>query len=220
MVEPFVSCVMPTYNRRAFIPAAIDCWLKQSYKNRELVILDDGEDAIQDLVPDGAEIVYQRSEVRIGTLGEKRNKVNSLASGELICHWDDDDWSASDRIADQVARLLTLKCYITGYSSMLFWDSTTKQAKRYISDVSKYVCGTTLMYYKQLWQGHRFKDQQMESDNAFVWPILSQVAASNDSSHMVARIHRHHTSSKDNIREIVSKTLIPAEFWENEKLIA
>ena len=30
---------MPTKNRRAFIPAAIDCWLKQTYENRELIIV-------------------------------------------------------------------------------------------------------------------------------------------------------------------------------------
>jgi O-antigen biosynthesis protein len=217
MVNPLVSCVMPTCNRREFIPAAIDCWMKQTYTNRELLILDDGEDPVGDLVPDIESICYKRV-AKINTLGEKRNHINRLAFGEIICHWDDDDFSAPDRIADQVARLQESGNPITGYSRMLFWDASTKIAKRYQAAVRGYVCGTSLMYLKSFWEAHPFQCKQKASDNAFVWPVLPQVAASNDCSYMVARIHGDHTSAKDNIREVVPVDLIPAAFWENEKL--
>ena len=49
--QPPVSCLMPTYNRRPFAARAIDAFLAQDYPERELVILDDGEDPIADLVP-------------------------------------------------------------------------------------------------------------------------------------------------------------------------
>jgi hypothetical protein len=35
-----VSCIMPTTNRRRFVPAAIGMFLAQDYPNKELVILD------------------------------------------------------------------------------------------------------------------------------------------------------------------------------------
>ncbi len=218
MVEPLISCVMPTYNRREFIPAAIDCWQKQTYENRELVIMDDGTDSVRDIVSDGERIRYYHVGEKVGTLGQKRNRANLFAHGEIICHWDDDDWSAPNRISDQVARLQASGKPVTGYSSLLFWDAASKQAKRYQAEVPGYVCGTTLMYLRSLWQRHQFEDKQKASDNSFVWPILKQVAASNDCSHMVARIHGDHTSAKDNIREVVPVDLIPTAFWENEKL--
>ena len=218
MNSPLVSCVMPTWNRRAFIPAAIDCFMKQTYENRELVILDDGEEPIEDLIPKDSRIRYV-FENRRRVTGDKRNRVCALAKGPIICHWDDDDWSAADRIADQVERLQKTKKNVTGYGTLLFWDEKERKAKRFRSATKHYVCGTTLCYLKEFWGIHHFRLRQEASDNDFVYPIAAHIAASNDCKHMVARIHNHHhTSRKSGIREVVPREMIPAEFWENERL--
>ncbi len=49
--QPLVSCIMPTRDRRAFVPRAIAYFLRQDYANKELVIVDDGTDPVSDLVP-------------------------------------------------------------------------------------------------------------------------------------------------------------------------
>ncbi len=215
---PLVSCVMPTWNRRAFIPCAIDCFLRQTYEPRELVILDDGEEQIEDLLPKDARIHYVFEDRRRIT-GDKRNRVNELARGELICHWDDDDWSAPDRIEFQVDLMQRTNKPVSGFRDLLFWDVNEKSAKRFRSAIAEYVCGTTLMYRKDLWNAHRFRPKDMGSDNDFVNPIGARIASSKDARHMVARIHRcHHTSSKNGIQERVARAMIPVEFWENEKL--
>jgi glycosyltransferase involved in cell wall biosynthesis len=218
-MDPLVSCIMPTWNRRAFVPAAIDCWLKQTYENRELIILDDGDDRIKDLIPANSKIVYIELPSRIST-GAKRNRCCEAARGKIICHFDDDDWSSPGRIADQVARLRESRLPITGYGTLLFWDILTGQAKRYISTVPGYVCGTSLCYLRSWWQKHPFPNKQEASDNGFVYPALKRIESSHDSSHMVARIHDHHTSSKSGITEVVPREMIPSGFWENEKLRA
>lgn len=215
---PLVSCVMPTWNRRAFIPCAIDCFLRQTYEPRELVILDDGEEPIEDLIPKDGRIRYV-FENRRRITGDKRNRVNELALGEIICHWDDDDWSAPDRIAFQVDLLQRTGKRVTGFRNLLFWDLTENCAKRFRSAIAEYVCGTTLCYRKDLWNAHRFRAEHMGSDNDFINPIGSGIASSTDASRMVARIHDcHHTSQKNGIQERVPRSLIPVEFWENEKL--
>lgn len=48
--SPLTTCIMATYNRRAFVPQAIEYFLRQDYANKELVIVGDGNDAISDLV--------------------------------------------------------------------------------------------------------------------------------------------------------------------------
>jgi hypothetical protein len=50
-IQPLVSCIMPTAHRRVFVPQAIRYFLRQDYPNRELIIADDGTDAIGDLLP-------------------------------------------------------------------------------------------------------------------------------------------------------------------------
>ena len=59
-VFPFVSICTPTFNRRPFIPALINCVKNQNYPlNRiEWIIIDDGTDPIEDLVKDIKEVKY------------------------------------------------------------------------------------------------------------------------------------------------------------------
>lgn len=57
---PLVSCIMPTYNRRAFVPQAIYYFLRQDYPNKELIIVDDSTDEVGDLIPGDERIRYIR----------------------------------------------------------------------------------------------------------------------------------------------------------------
>lgn len=87
-----LSYIMPTANRRRFVARSISLWQRQTYEDRELCILDDGEDAIEDLVPkNDPRIRYERLSSRV-VLGEKRNLLCEMSTGEVIAHWDDDDW--------------------------------------------------------------------------------------------------------------------------------
>jgi glycosyltransferase involved in cell wall biosynthesis len=112
---------MPTWNRRQFIRAAIQSFLDQTYEPRELVIVDDGDDRIEDLIPDDPRIRYLGLDGthKLST-GYKRNVCCEAAKGEIICHFDDDDASMPTRIADQVERLQKTGKPITGYSSLFF----------------------------------------------------------------------------------------------------
>jgi len=84
--ETMVSCVMPTYNRRAFVPHAIRYFLRQDYPLKELIIIDDGTDSIADLVPDDPSIRYYSLAGRI-PLGAKLNlawsRITAPVSGRI-----------------------------------------------------------------------------------------------------------------------------------------
>jgi glycosyltransferase involved in cell wall biosynthesis len=43
MKQRLVSCIMPTFNRRAFVPQAIRYFLRQDFEHKELIIVDDGD---------------------------------------------------------------------------------------------------------------------------------------------------------------------------------
>src|SRR5262249_23901876 len=92
-----VSCIMPTADRRKFVPKAISYFQAQDYPNKELIIIDDGAESAVDLVPNDPLIRYIRLYAK-KTVGAKRNMACEEARGEIIAHWDDDDWMASWRL--------------------------------------------------------------------------------------------------------------------------
>src|SRR5580765_5977572 len=86
-----VSCLMPTANRAKWIPLAIDCFLHQTFADAELVILDNGNDNTESVIPQHPRIRYIRQPGPRLTTGEMRNLTCSLAEGDLFIHCDDDN---------------------------------------------------------------------------------------------------------------------------------
>ena len=122
--EPLVSAIMPTRNRHGFIQRAFQYFSAQTYPNKQLVVMDDSDNAIRENLPENC--LYEYS-FRRRSVGLKRNLCCSMAEGEIIVHWDDDDYSAPGRIADQVDRMRTTGAKITGYHSMMFEDLGTNR---------------------------------------------------------------------------------------------
>jgi glycosyltransferase involved in cell wall biosynthesis len=88
--QPLVSCIMPTYNRRAFVPRAIEYFLRQDYLTKELITVNDGMDPVKDLMPIDDRIHYVHLSTKT-PIGAKRNLACEQARAEIIAH-DDDAW--------------------------------------------------------------------------------------------------------------------------------
>jgi glycosyltransferase involved in cell wall biosynthesis len=151
--DPLVSAVIPTANRPGLIGMAIACFERQTYESRELLILDDGE-SIRHLIPDDERIRYFRLQERM-VLGEKQNLGCELARGGIICHWDDDDWSAADRIAQQVKALESSGKAVTAFQTMLYFDVLERRAWHYRGPGDS-GAGNSLCYLKSFWSDDRF----------------------------------------------------------------
>lgn len=194
---PLVTCIMPTANRRPFIAAAVGHFLRQDYPRRELLVVDDGEAAVDDLIPSDPTIRYIRLDRRI-SLGAKRNLACELARGELIAHWDDDDWMARQWLSAQVKALQDGGADVCGLEKVLFYAPDTREAWRYVYDGGQpWLCGGTLCYTKAYWARAPFARIDIGEDNTFVWAAEPKRVAVNDREELyVATIHRGNTSPK------------------------
>ena len=213
-----VSCIMPTYNRQNFIPVAIKCYLSQDWPDKQLVVIDDGSDTVgklvKQLVPDAVYIYLPQKQ----TIGTKRNLACEAAGGEVICHFDDDDWSAAGRVSDQVMRLVKSGRQMTGYHSITYWNGTT--AYRYVSPVPQYALGTTMCYQKSFWHKHGFPAKNYAEDNTLVYKASDerQLIAVDARQMMIVRSHAFCTSSPERLRQNtwpeVPRESLPREFFE------
>ena len=196
-MPPHLSAIMPTADRRRFVPAAIAQFLAQTERNAELVILDDGADSIADLIPADPRIRYHREESR-RVLGDKRNRLCELARGEIVVHWDDDDWHAPDRLARQVAALEASGTAICGCDRVIFLADDGSAAWDYAYGGSRpWVAGGSMCYRRAYWQGHRFAHLRAGEDTQWVYAAHREaVHAMPDNSFLIARVHAANTSPK------------------------
>ena len=101
-----ISIITPTKNRAVFLPQIAACVLAQGV-DWEWLILDDSDAPsrfLQDLSTNDARIQYFFSETPL-TIGEKRNRLIAVATGEVIAHFDDDDFYAPQYLSNMVSLL-------------------------------------------------------------------------------------------------------------------
>ena len=200
--SPLVSCILPTCNRRPFVQQAIAYFLRQDYPHKELLIVDDGSDAVADLVPsttdDKARIRYLPLPTKT-VLGTKRNFACEQAQGSIIAHWDDDDWHAPHRLRYQVEALLGHKADICGINRLLFYDIRSGLAWQYTYPPRErvWVSGSTLCYTRAFWATNRFEALQIGEDARFVWHnACARVHIVPEATFHVGIIHATNTSPK------------------------
>ncbi len=154
---PAVSCLMPTYNRRPFVAKAIRYYQQQDYPDRELLILDDGEDRVADLVPtEDTSIRYLRLDER-ATIGRKRQIACERADGDVMVQWDDDDWFGPTRVSRQVAPLALGTADISGILNGYLLDLTTFRfygggPPLHEGQLHAWIVAGTLSFTRSAWQ--------------------------------------------------------------------
>ena len=178
MEQPLISCIMPTKNRRAFVAQALRYFERQDYPHKELIIVDDGDDLVVDLASQYPHVRYFAPQY-MHSVGGKRNIACDAAYGEIICHWDDDDWYAPTRLSYQVAPLLLGEADITGLHLQSVLDLAHMQGWRCPDAIYPQpgVLGIhhgTLLYWRHLWvKRARFQDTSDGEDTRFVRRLIN-----------------------------------------------
>lgn len=99
---PLVSCICPTYDRPRVLEESIQCFLDQTYPNKELIILVDNPNCefILDCHSDQVRLVTVPE--RFSDLGTKYDYFKQLVKGDYVCIWEDDDLFGFNRIEDSI----------------------------------------------------------------------------------------------------------------------
>jgi glycosyltransferase involved in cell wall biosynthesis len=114
---PLVSVIVPCYNSGGTLPRTVESVFKQTWKNLELIIIDDGSTDISTIelldyfstLPN----VVVHSQRNKG-LASARNKGIGISKGEFILPLDSDDWLDDNAIKVMVEthRLVKISCII------------------------------------------------------------------------------------------------------------
>jgi glycosyltransferase involved in cell wall biosynthesis len=165
-VREVVSCIMPTRDRPVFVLQALRCFLRQTYRSAELVVVDDGDEPVASLCAGLPGVHYVRLGRRTPT-GTKLNLGIERTRGTIIQKLDDDDYY-HPRFLETALRRLPL---IERDRSVVAWDCFVilragECRVRYSGH--GWAAGGTLCFTRELWKRHPFRDVMRASDSAFL----------------------------------------------------
>lgn len=115
---PKISCLTVTNNRPEMLRRAIDCYDRQTYPNKELVILSQSDSEVKQIAESRQDILFVRS-IGEKSLGALRNLTIELATGPILCQWDDDDVYHPYRLATQFKALNAHQAVASAYTQFL-----------------------------------------------------------------------------------------------------
>ena len=107
--QPLISVIIPVYNSQDTLRKAADSVLEQTYRNTELILVDDGStdespaiiDAYASAHPDRVRVIHKEN----GGLMRAWRDGLSLCTGQVLCFVDSDDWIDPEMIANMAAHL-------------------------------------------------------------------------------------------------------------------
>jgi len=103
---PTVSVIIPAYNAAAYLPETLDSIFAQSYRDFEIILVDDGstDDTGGVVARYGDRIDYVR-QANSGGPARPRNVAIARARGRYICIFDSDDLMLPEKLERSVAFL-------------------------------------------------------------------------------------------------------------------
>jgi glycosyltransferase involved in cell wall biosynthesis len=123
-----ISVIVPVYNVEKYIRKCVNSILAQSYRNFEIILIEDGSpDACGDICD---EYAANNSMVSVlhkenGGLSDARNAGLNIAKGELICFVDSDDWCEKEMLRIAFEAMEKSKCDMVSYGA--FYDFTKNE---------------------------------------------------------------------------------------------
>lgn len=164
-----VTCIMLA-DEEANLRNSIRYFLNQNYPHLELLIISEDPESIADLIF-GCQNIRHIAMPAKQAVSTKRNHGCDQAHGEIIIHWDEDDWYATDWVNRQVNALVNSKADISGLNKVNFKSPDSAEEEcffRLNEQPLTWIYSTTLCYWKSFWKAHPFKESCMTEDQDFI----------------------------------------------------
>jgi glycosyltransferase involved in cell wall biosynthesis len=233
-----VSIITPTINRPELLPALWDCVRTQSVEDIEWLVLDGSQQraSMFDAIDDPR--VYYKHAPEPLTIGTKRNALCDAAKGEIIAHFDDDDFYGPRYIEDMVSFMTDVKVdfvklfgfflYHRAHDVFAYWDLERDFPKHYRLDPhspltlvnyrsgvsARWGFGFSYVFHRRVWEKVGFPDQNHGEDQIFADTAVAHFKSAGKQDFAYSCLHVIHTTniSISFPQQILPRNLLPQLF--------
>lgn len=183
--RPLVTVLLPCYNAQHFLRPALDSLLGQTYKNLDILAIDDGsDDSTAEIL---TEYAARDSRIRLSPNERNRGVIHTLnrgvelAAGTLIARMDADDIALFHRIETQVAyfseypetELLCTDYSYIGMEGQLLSNPYSyyfnARVLRFFTFFLNPLCHPTVMGRRDTFLRHRYSEHVPHSEDFELW---------------------------------------------------
>ncbi|MDD3878171.1 MAG: glycosyltransferase family 2 protein [Bacteroidales bacterium] len=223
MQDIFFTIIIPTYNRASLLKRAVESVIIQTFKNWELIVVDDGstdntKDVIAAINNNKIRYIYQENKERSAA----RNKGIDLSKGHYICFLDSDDYFLENRLdllhKEIVNRnfpqafIFTGLKYING-PVLSYSDLEIKSHKNILDYLTYTIIGVPqVCIHKNILRTYRFNEMFRIAEDTELWLRIAQnseVLYFEDQITVIATEHeersvneRRYNSGQDQLRTL------------------
>lgn len=144
---------------------------KQSYADRELVIVDSSRYGVE--IPKDPRIVLIRA-IPGTSIGAKKNVAVEAASGDVVTVWDDDDWQHPDQLAWKADALAKAPYGVVGFQSGHFVDLATYRVYPY-RGLAGWLVPITCAFPRDLARAIPFPNTSAFEDTEWMQAVLARM---------------------------------------------
>lgn len=145
-MNDLISIIVPVYNVEKYLNKCIDSIINQTYKNIEIILVDDGSTDNSGKICD--EYLLRDSRIKVihknnGGLSSARNEGINISSGEYIGFVDSDDWVEPNMYEEMYKKILYSNADIVDCG---YWKEYENKSIKYISANEVKFCGENLLH--------------------------------------------------------------------------
>ena len=192
MKEDLISIIVPIYNVEKYLERCIESILKQTYKNIEIILVDDGSpDKCSEIcdrysnIDDRIKVIHKQN----GGLSSARNAGLDVSKGKYVCFIDSDDWISNEFVeylykiaknndsdivvgqtidvkSEEEVKIIPQNEEVYTYSNSYIIENLYKQDIKFVPSVQN------KMYKIDIFKDLRFKEGMINEDEEILIKIL------------------------------------------------